>query len=208
MKMRSAAWRVGIVFALIGGCSSRPSAIRPPSIDPDDAAATAIEMYDRSGDGSLSKDEWSQAPELAAVAAQYDTTGDGALAADEIAEGIRIWQEGPVGARAVSFKVSFNGRALPGATVRLIPAEYLDDAVKGASGQSGQGGSGKLRLAPEDLPENAPNMALMQPGLYRVEITHPSVRIPEKYNSQTTLGIEISGSNPGPQGITWHLSAK
>jgi EF hand len=208
MTMRSAVWPVGIALILAVGCSSRPGAIRPPSVDPDDAAGGAIEKYDRNGDGALSKDEWSDAPELVAVATQHDTTGDGALSADEIAEGIRIWQEGPVGARAVSFKITFNGRPLPGATVRLVPAEYLGEGVKAASGESGPDGSGKLRVAAEDLPKNAPNMALMQPGLYRVEITHPSVKIPEKYNAKTTLGIEVSGSNPGPQGITWALSTK
>ncbi|HEX2474823.1 MAG TPA: hypothetical protein VHK01_08760, partial [Lacipirellulaceae bacterium] len=174
----------------------------------DDAAAAAIDKYDQNGDGALSRDEWTQSPELSSVAAEYDTTGDSALAVDEIAEGIRIWQDGPVGARAVPFKVTFNGRPLAGASVRLLPAEYLGDAVKGASGESGPDGTGKLRLAPEDLPKNAPNMSLMQPGLYRVQITHPSVKIPEKYNSETTLGIEISGSNPGPQGITWTLGTR
>jgi hypothetical protein len=206
MTMRSGAWQAGIVFILATGCSSRPGAIRPPGVDPEDAAAAAIEKYDRNRDDALSRDEWSQVPELAAVAAGYDSSGDSALSAEEIAEGIRIWQEGPVGARPVPFKITVNGRPLAGATVRLLPADFLGDAVKGASGESGPGGSGKLRLAAEDLPKNAPNMALVQPGLYRVEITHPTVKIAAKYNSQTTLGVEITGSNPGPLGIDWALS--
>jgi hypothetical protein len=206
--MTTGTCRVGAALLIISGCNSGPGAIRPPSVDPDDAATAAIEENDRNGDGMLSQDEWSASPVLAAVAEQYDTSSDRTLGAEEIAEGIRYWQEGPVGARAVPFKLTFNGRPLAGATVRLVPAKFLGEAVKAASGESGPTGSGKLRLPAEDLPKNAPNMALMQPGLYSIEITHPSVKIPAKYNSQTTLGIEISGSNPGPQGVTWSLSTK
>jgi hypothetical protein len=198
-------WRIGIASLVIAGCNSRPGAIRPPSVDPDDVASTAIEQFDANRDGALSEDEWKSSPALAAVLGQYDTSGDRILSTDEIAEGIRSWQSGPVGVRVVPFKISYNGRPLMGATVTLMPAEFLGDAVKPASGESGQLGAGKLSLATEDLPKNAPNMPLVQPGLYRVEITHPSLKIPEKYNSQTTLGIEISGNNPGPQGVTWDL---
>ena len=35
----------------------------------------------------------------------------------------------------------------------------------------------------------------MQPGLYRVEITHPTVTLPAKYNTETTLGREVSGDS-------------
>jgi len=206
--MATRTWQVGAALLFMAGCNSGPGAIQPPNVDPDDAAVAAIAENDSNGDGTLSQDEWSASPVLAAVAEQYDTSGDRVLGVEEIAEGIRFWQEGPVGARAVAFRVTFNGRPLSGATVRLVPASFLGEAVKAASGESGPTGTGKLRLRPEDIPKNAPNMALMQPGLYRVEITHPSVKIPPKYNSQTTLGIEISGSNPGPQGITWSLTAK
>jgi hypothetical protein len=175
-------------------------------VNPDDAATAALEQFDTNGDAALAQDEWNKSPVLASVAEQYDTSGDRTLSAEEIAEGIRGWQQGPVGVRVVPFKISYNGRPLSGAKVSLLPAEFLGGAVKPASGESGQLGTGKLRLAPEDLPKNAPKMPLMQPGLYRVEITHPSVKIPAKYNTQTTLGIEISGGNPGPQGIVWDLA--
>src|SRR5687767_1840895 len=99
--MRSGTWRIVLALLLAAGCSSRPGKIRPPGVDPDDAADAAIEQHDRDGDGALSQAEWSASPELAAVAEHYDTTSDRALSAEEIAEGIRIWKEGPVGARAV-----------------------------------------------------------------------------------------------------------
>ena len=197
----------GLVL-LAAGCSGRPGAIRPPDVDADAAAAQAVELHDGNGDGQLSKEEWSASPALVAVAPSYDKDADGNLSADEIAAGFAGWKQSGVGARAVPFAVLWNGRPLSGATVRLNPAPFFDGALKGASGESGPGGAGQLNMAPEDRPHNAPDIPLMQPGLYHVEITHASIKIPEKYNSQTTLGIEISGSNPGPEGIRWSLSAK
>ena len=74
----------------------------------------------------------------------------------------------------------------------LIPEDFFGGAIKPATGTSGPGGRGYLGVAPEDLPENTTSLPLTQPGLYRVEITHPSVRIPAKYNTETTLGIEVA----------------
>jgi hypothetical protein len=37
----------------------------------------------------------------------------------------------------------------------------------------------------------------VQQGLYRVEITHDSVTIPDKYNTATTLGLEVSFDSGG-----------
>ena len=205
MRLR---WHIGVILLLAGGCSGRPGAIRPPDVDADAAAAQAIELYDQNSDGQLAKEEWSASPALAAVATSYDKNNDATLTADEIAEGIGAWQQSGVGARAVPFAVHWNGRPLAGATVRLVPAPFLNDAVKGASGETKRSGGGQLSMAPEDRPKNAPNIPLMQPGLYHVEITHPSTNIPARYNSQTTLGIEITGSNPGPEGAVWSLTAR
>ena len=199
-------WQIGLVLLLVSGCSGRPGAIRPPDVDADAAAGRAMELYDQSGDGQLSKDEWSASPALTAVAASYDKNGDGALSADEIAGGVGAWQQSGVGARTVPFAVRWNGRPLAGATVRLVPAPFLDNAVKGATGATSLSGGGQLSMSPEDRPKNAPNIPLMQPGLYHVEITHPSTQIPARYNTQTTLGIEITSRNPGPEGAVWALT--
>jgi hypothetical protein len=200
-------WPVFILILLTAGCSGGPGTIHPPDVDADAAADQAVELHDRNGDGQLSKEEWSASPALVAIAPSYDKNADSVLSVDELTGGFAGWEQSSVGARAVPFTIQWSGRPLPGATVRLVPAPFFDGALKGASGQSGPRGTGQLDMAPEDRPRNAPNIPLMQPGLYQVEITHPSVKIPEKYNSQTTLGIEITGTNPGPEGITWSLSA-
>jgi hypothetical protein len=201
-------WQIFVLVLLAAGCGGGPGAIRPPDVDAGAAADQAIELHDRNGDGQLAKEEWSASPALVAAAPLYDKNGDGVMSVEEITDGIAGWEQSGVGARAVPFTILWNGRPLPGATVRLVPAPFFDGALKGASGQSGPRGTGQLNMAAEDRPRNAPDIPLMQPGLYQVEITHPSVKIPEKYNSQTTLGIEITGTNPRPEGITWKLDAR
>jgi hypothetical protein len=202
-------WQIGIALALSSiGCSRGPGAIRPPKVNANTAAAAAIEQYDRNGDGKLGKDEWTVSPELAAVATEYDKNGDGELTAEEISAGIATWQQTGVGARTVPFSLRLNDKPLAGATVRLIPAGFLGDSTKEASGETNSGGIGQFNMKPEDRPSNAPNIALMQPGLYHVVITHPTITVPAKYNSASTLGIEITSANPGMEGVKWSLSSK
>jgi hypothetical protein len=199
-------WRIGVLLLLFMGCSGRPGAIRPPNVDADDAADQAVDLYDKNGDGQLSSEEWSASPALSAAGSRYDTNSDGQLSAEEITIGVASWRQSGLGARSVPFVMRMNGRPLVGATVRLVPAPFLGESIKGASGESSPSGAGQLNMAPEDRPRNAPNIPLMQPGLYSVEITHPSAKIPPKYNTQTTLGVEITSTNPGPEGLIWSLS--
>jgi hypothetical protein len=198
-----------IVLAIVtAGCSGRPGAVRPPDVDSSGAASRAIEEFDRNGDGKLSTEEWAASPALNASSKTYDANSDGVLESDEIEQGIESWQSTGVGARPVPFKVQLDGRGLAGAQVRLVPAPFLGGSVKPAAGESGPGGGGSLSLAPEDMPRNAPKMPLVQPGLYAVEITHPTAKIPAKYNSETTFGMEVSSASPGPEGVVWNLKTK
>jgi hypothetical protein len=197
---------VGVVCVL--GCSGRPSPVRPPDVDADDAAAAAVQELDKSGDGQLSKDEWSASAVMAAVAGHYDKNGDGNLDEQEIVAGLEEWQKSAVGARPVPFRISLDGRPLSAATVRLVPAEFLDGAVKPAAGETDDSGAGVLGMASEDMPPNAPKMPLVQPGLYRVEITHATRKVPAKFNTESTIGVEITSTYPGPDGITWKLTSK
>jgi hypothetical protein len=189
------------------GCSGRAGRMTPPSVSADDAADSAIAEYDQNQDGNLSKDELKSSPGLAHALPAYDESGDGLLSRNEIAEGIRKWSEGKMGAAPWPFQVKFNGRALEGAQVKLTPEPYLGDAVKAASGDSGRGGRGSLGIALDDLPPNAPNRPIVQPGLYRVEITHPSVDIPAKYNSESSLGLEVASHTLSPEGAVWELTS-
>src|SRR5262245_5373613 len=160
---------LGPVLILCAGCSGRPGAVALPDVDPAKSAAAAIEELDQNGDGQLSKQEWSTSAPLASVGDQYDKNRDGILTRDEIAGGMAEWNQTGCDARQVPFTVQLDGRGLAGATVRLVPAPFLGDGLKGAFGQTSASGSGMLDMAPQDRPKNAPNIPLMQPGLYRVE---------------------------------------
>ncbi len=205
--MNSIRRRIAIALICIAGCSSHPGALRPPRVNPAKATQAAISEFDRNGDGELSKAEWSKSPELTVVAKRADANGDDKLTADEIRAAIEEWQQNAVGPRQVPFSVSLNDRPLSGATVRLVPAEFFGPELKPATSETGPGGGGFLTMAPEDMPPSAPKMALVEPGWYRVEVTHPTRKIPARYNTESTLGIEITSSNPGPQGVHWSLSS-
>ena len=62
-----------------------------------------------------------------------------------------------------------------------------------------------MRIAEEDLPESQKGMVGIHNGTYRVEITHPEVSIPAKYNTETTLGFEPAGASIR---ATFELSSK
>lgn len=199
-------WRLLIMtnmLVALAGCSSGPSRVQPPSVNADAAAAKAIEQLDANADGELSDAELQAAPGLLAAKERYDADRSGALSQEEITAGIRRWSEGQLGAAALAYAVQLDGRPLPGAQVKAIPEPFLGDAIKPAVGIDGY-----LAVAPEDRPKNAPKLPLILPGLYRIEITHPTAKIPAKYNSQTTLGLEVSADLRFDQTFVWALKNK
>lgn len=204
LTMKSLALACCLVAA--AGCSGKPGRVAPPRVDSDAAAATAIGEFDKNGDQQLDAAELVASPPLAHVLSKYDANGDGLLSQAELAAGIRGWAEASMGATLWPFQVTFNGRPLEGAEVKIIPAPFLGDAIQPASGVTAQGGRGALGIALDALPANAPKRPIVQPGLYRVEITHPTTAIPAKYNTATTLGLEVANDTFSPSGSIWALS--
>ncbi|RIK84149.1 MAG: hypothetical protein DCC67_05265 [Planctomycetota bacterium] len=196
-----------LLLICLGGCRRAPGRIEPPEIDAAAAGEAAVQQLDKNSDGQLADVELQGSPALASAKARYDADGNGSLSEEEIAAGIRRWAEGKLGAVSVPFAVTLDRRPLEGVQVRLTPEPFLGEAAKGAIGEYRRG-SGYLALAPEDRPAGAPNIPLVMPGLYRVEITHPTVKIPAKYNTATTLGIEISQDTLSNAGVSWDLTSK
>jgi hypothetical protein len=100
--------------------------------------------------------------------------------------------------------VTLDGRPLEEAEVKLDPEPFLGDAVKPASGVTRSDGA-ILKIDPALLPEEDRYLRGVQPGLYKVRITHPSQKIPPRYNTATTLGQEIV---PGTTGGTYSLTSR
>lgn len=190
------------------GCSGAPGRIATPSVDGEEAAQAALELYDRDADAILNSEELQASPPLLDALATYDTNRDGSLAHDELVAGIDSWQRRGIGAMALPFTVRLDGRPLQGAEVKLTPVPFLGDAIAAAAGVADETGSGSLQIS-GDRPPNVPqNLPVVQPGLYLVEITHPTIVLPEAYNKASTLGLEAGIAGQNPSGVVWELSSK
>jgi hypothetical protein len=179
----------GIVTA--SGCSARGS-IAAPDIDPQAAATKAMEQADANKDGALDKSELSNNPALAAALPTFDVNGDGLLNASEIAAGLTQMYAPRNPLTEMTCTVTRNGRPLAGATVRLQPLEMLGEDVPPAEGVTDQSGTARPAISAELIPEQFKQSPLMYPGLYRVEITHPTIQLPSRYNTATELGCQVN----------------
>lgn len=193
----------------IQGCSGRPGRIATPRVDAEDASQQALELYDKDSDGILNPEELKASPPLVNALPAYDSDHDGSLSEEELVTGMQSWQQRGIGVTALPFTVRMDGRPLQGAEVTLTPAPFLDDAIQSATGVSDENGAGSLSMAMENRPSNVPqHLPVVQPGLYLVEITHPTIQIPSVYNTATTLGLEAGIAGQNPAGVVWELHSK
>ena len=176
------------LMTLSGGCQCLgPRRIYPPRINPN-AAADAIAMFDKNGDGKLSGGELDRCPGLKAALARLDPAKTGAVTADMIAARIAAWRASKIGRMQMQCYVLHRGRPLPGAEVRFVPEKFLGTEIKTATGVTNVGGLAMIS-APQTQPGDPPGVP---PGFYRVEITKSGVPIPAKYNTDTVLGAEVA----------------
>jgi len=188
------------------GCQSKPPRVPPPTIDPSEAGTAAIDEYDTDGDEGLSHEELAKCPAILSAMELYDQNRDGKVNADEIADRIRSWQAHSIGVTSFYCKVLMDGQPLDGAVVKLVPETFLGDAVKPATGLSGRTGLAVLAIAADDLPDDQKRLRGIHVGLFKVEVTHPSVTIPARYNTATILGQETAGDSPNGQYIVYELT--
>jgi hypothetical protein len=184
---------VACVIALVvsAGCSR----VKEYRVDPVAASKAAVEQYDKNGDGLLDETELKACPALRRELRAYDESKDKKLSADEIGGQIKdMYGQGP-GMIALGCSVSLDGTALSGATVRFIPEPFLGPEIKEAKGVTNSTGTASMGIAPEELPKELRRHNLMRVGIYRVEITHPTKKIPAKYNTETELGFEFHQTN-------------
>ncbi|MEO2047211.1 MAG: hypothetical protein ABGX16_11635 [Pirellulales bacterium] len=191
---RAAAMTASLLLLLVG-CSGAPSRVAAPEWEPEQIADQAIATLDKDGDGLLSTRELAAAPGLKYCADQLDQDGDQQLTRDEIRDRIKLYEDLRVGYTTFMCRVLYKGRPLPGALVKLIPEPFLGSIVEPAQGTTGRSGQVQLVAESSDMP-------VMRIGMYRVEITSSRVKIPEKYNKLSTLGVEVSGvTDPNGQPV-------
>jgi len=160
--------------------------VAPPSIDADESGAQAMAQYDRDNDGLLSKDELENCPAILHRIERYDFDQDGQVSAAEIAKRVGELQKSKVALMPLGVKVTFNGRPLAGAEVRLIPETFLGEAVQSASGTTDKYGMTTPAIAADKLPADLADIRGVHLGLYQVEISHPKKKL-----GVQRLGTEI-----------------
>jgi hypothetical protein len=198
-KRLTGAVALALAFGIQTGCSSTPSSVEAPSIDADDAAQKAIALYDKSGDAILDTAELANSPGLLMALKVYDANGDQKISEEELSERIASWSSSGPAMMTVDCRVTVDGRPLPGANVRYVPESYFDGALHEGVGVTSENGMATIAIAPENLAEGLKRIRAMNAGTYKVQVTHPTVKIPEKYNVQTTLGTEVSRpTTPSP----------
>jgi hypothetical protein len=186
---------------LLTGCNSGPSRIKPPSIDADDAAAEAMELYDKDGDGSIAGAELDAVPGIKAAMETIDADKDGKATEDEIVQRIEAWQATNIGVMAVSAAFTLDGRPLAGAKITFEPESFLGDQIKPGFGDCTSGAA--MITIPKDQRPQKDMPPGVQLGLYRVKVSkrvNGQETIPAKYNTETTLGQQISPDDPAIAG--------
>jgi hypothetical protein len=178
----------------MAGCQRDATSVHvAPSVgNPKTIGAQAIAKYDANGDGFLAGDELKAFPGLLWDSSKFDRDGDSRVSSKEIADRVSQWLDQGVGLVSFNCRVTVNGRPLESAVVKLEPEEFLRPNVKDAVGYTNSRGSAIVSLASDDLPEGSKQRKVVQPGLYKVRITHPEVRLPRRYNEQTELGCEVA----------------
>lgn len=199
---------VALVALLASGCWMRgPARVHPPDFNPA-AGQDAMEKYDANGDGEVTGEELDAAPALKAAIEQLDQDSSGGVSAKEVNARVDRWLEDKIGLTSFTCTIRMDGRPLDGATVTMVPEEFLGEKVKPATGVTDANGVAILSIA--DPPQGASGVAA---GFYRVEISKKEggqESIPAKYNTQTTLGQEVALDARGMEegGVTFELSSR
>ena len=180
--------------ALFVGCGTGASRVYPVDISPSSASSEAMELYDKDGDGAIAGDELNAVPGIKRHLEFYDRDGDQRVTRDEISDRIRDWGNNQLALMGRTYVIKLDGQPLAGATVTLVPEPYLGENVKPASGETGPTGLTRMSHADEDLPTSTNGRPIpgVKGGTFKIQITHPTRKIPAKYNTATELGDEIA----------------
>lgn len=173
--------------ALLSGCFGGPSRIAAPEWDVEAITAACMLQADADSDGFVTKAEAKEnAPGLAYALPQLDADGDKQLSPDEIQQRFQDLKDAKTGVQGFNVRLSYKGRPLRQADIRLVPEPFLEGIVEPADGQIVDEYSG---LADFDIPGD--EFYGVRPGMYRIEVRSDDVKIASKYNDETTLGVEV-----------------
>jgi hypothetical protein len=184
------------LMVLVVGCYGGPERVKPPHIDPRAAASQAMELYDTNHDGKLSQEELVQCPGVLISFDRYDSNHDKVIDQEEFSSHLTNLLKNGRGATQLACIVSYQGKPLAGAKVALEPESYLGNEIQAAEGVTTNAGIADVGMPPDKAPAALKAMKLIQYGTFKVRITHPTINLPTKYNTETTLGYETIPGEP------------
>lgn len=198
---------IGIAcFILAAGCSR--VAVKAPSFDPAEASQAALAELDANHDGVLDATELANCPSLLTAQAAIDEDGDGRITKAELVARLKSYR-GLVGAlKMFACRVLLNDQPLANASITLEPEKFLGPTFTPADGTTTS--QGDAVVSATDV--KAKGFSGVYCGLYRVRISakDPSgkERVPDKYNTATTLGLEVAAGTEPEKGHVFRLSGR
>jgi hypothetical protein len=144
---------------------------------------------DADGSNSLIKSEAEQAPGLLSRWSRYDADKDGAISRAELESHVQEWVDRGDGIASITCVVRLKNRQIGDVSVRLIPDDALSETIHAAATVSHPKFASFLSIPPEYKHPSHAKLAGMQYGLYRVEVTHPSLNLIPSADSR---GVDVS----------------
>lgn len=179
----------GICLICLVGCGGSAPLIPVPAVAVDEAVEKAFAKYDQNKDDFLDAQELERCPSLRKSLKALDKSGSGKISREALAERLKMYQSTAISLMPVPFEVLQDGQPLDGATVTLVPEEFMGPHLKPASGVSDR--SGRVQLKVEGL-EGTGSYC----GFFRIQVSKKNAAgqetLPARYNSATTLGQEIA----------------
>lgn len=168
------------------GCSRTPS-VAPPKFNASGVASKAMDLCDSDSDGVLTETELKASPGLLAGMKTIDSDGDKKLSREEIETRIKDFVESETGALIVECRFMQGSKPVANAEVIFEPEPFLEGVIVPAKGETDARGMTSLTCPATPIG--------VQQGFYRVSINDG--KLPAKYNTETELGAEVSGSSDG-----------
>jgi hypothetical protein len=185
----------GLALAcLVVGCS-KPNHPEVLTFDAAEVTSRAMAQLDSNQDGQLDKDELKQqSPGLYKSRKLVDANRDGSLGKDELQRRLQTYIDEQLAIVPQPISIRSGGRPLAGATVELVPEEFMAEIVEPATGETdGEG----IAYPSIELDEEITKWGSggFRSGVYRVKVSKKNAAgeetIPKKYNVETILGIEV-----------------
>jgi len=194
---RKTLFLVVTIALIVFGCGRAPEPefvpLPPQTFDVPAATSQAMQQLDRNGDGKLTKQEFRRSPGLSTSLPTIDQNGDGIVQREEIQSRLQSYVDRKVAVASVAIIVTLDNQPLDDATVELIPEKFMGDASYRAVGTTDRRGI----VRPEVSVDRSSPVAQtgFYSGFYKVRVSkrgdNGEELLPPRYNSRTTLGIEV-----------------